>query len=269
MLNHDSRPLPWRFRGVLSSLFTLERIAEYQERYGTEHQPFVFIQIGANDGIMCDPLNEALESNNWTGIMVEPISHYCEQLRRRYKDRPGISVANVAISSDSGTKALYQIDPEIISRYYPNLDWLHGQGTFYRDVIVGELRRNCSKDFERLSQAIVTTEVECITFAELLRRYAVNKIDLLQIDAQGYDYEILKSVDFDVVRPAIINFESVFAKGRDECMKRLLSAGYRIVQTSGADTLVIDVRKKHLRRHLTLLRLVSVLRAVKNRIHPE
>ena len=38
--------------------------------------------------------------------------------------------------------------------------------------------------------------VECINFNDLVHQEKINKIDLLQIDTEGYDFEIIYSIDF-------------------------------------------------------------------------
>ena len=41
----------------------------------------------------------------------------------------------------------------------------------------------------------------------LLDRHHVKKIDLLQIDVEGYDYELLKSFNFERIKPQLIRYE--------------------------------------------------------------
>jgi len=53
-----------------------------------------------------------------------------------------------------------------------------------------------------------TKEIEMITFEDIIKKYAVKKIDLLSIDVEGWDMEILKSIDFEKMRPAIICTET-------------------------------------------------------------
>jgi hypothetical protein len=85
----------------------------------------------------------------------------------------------------------------------------------------------------------VTERVRCTTVAALLERHGVRHLDLLQIDAEGYDHEILRTIDFDALRPRFINYERVLL-GADEpaCRALLTAAGYRLVDW-GQDTLAI------------------------------
>jgi hypothetical protein len=76
-----------------------------------------------------------------------------------------------------------------------------------------------------------STQVRCLTLPALLAKYGVHELDLLQIDAQGYDYQILKMVDFRNIKPKIIRFEynSLSAVEQGECIQLLVSQGYRVV----------------------------------------
>lgn len=49
--------------------------------------------------------------------------------------------------------------------------------------------------------------VQCITFDTLVQRNRVKRIDLLQIDTEGFDFEIIKMINFDRIKPRILQFE--------------------------------------------------------------
>ena len=65
-------------------------------------------------------------------------------------------------------------------------------------------------------------------------KYGVHSLGLLQIDAEGYDYQKLKMVDFRKIKPQIICFEhmhlSAIEKG--ECIQLLVSQNYKVVTGS-------------------------------------
>ena len=58
----------------------------------------------------------------------------------------------------------------------------------------------------------------------------------LKLLGQGFDYEILKMIDFSAFRPTIINFEQALLVGkvRQECYEYLGRNGYRITE-NGVD----------------------------------
>ena len=56
-------------------------------------------------------------------------------------------------------------------------------------------------------EAIIKQKVQCISLNSLLKEHQVTKVDLLQIDTEGYDLEIILNLDFKVIKPKIIHFE--------------------------------------------------------------
>ena len=58
----------------------------------------------------------------------------------------------------------------------------------------------------------------------------------MQIDTEGFDYEIIKMIDFSTIRPTIINFEQGLLVGpvRQECYLYLGKQGYKITE-NGVD----------------------------------
>ena len=87
----------------------------------------------------------------------------------------------------------------------------------------------------------VVERVNSIPLDQLLRRHGLSSLDLLQIDVEGYDYEILKTLDFDQIRPLFINYERVLlADTEEECRQMLVGQGY-VLMDWGQDTLAILV----------------------------
>ena len=81
--------------------------------------------------------------------------------------------------------------------------------------------------------------VHCWTFHQLLERHRLDHVDLLQIDAEGYDYEILRTIDFSRLRPRFINYERVLLhEDEPACRAMLTDAGYVLFDWS-VDTLAV------------------------------
>ena len=77
---------------------------------------------------------------------------------------------------------------------------------------------------------IVEQPTPCLTFSELLKRSGREHADLLQIDAEGADFAILKMVDFEHFRPSIVRYEQLHMtrSQRDEAAQRLVQNGYQL-----------------------------------------
>jgi hypothetical protein len=112
--------------------------------------------------------------------------------------------------------------------------WSHQLASFDRENILKHKEAgqafgpSCIPDIEKY---IVTEQVECITFDRVLDAANANKVDLLQIDAEGYDFELIKSFPFDRLKPAIVRYEHMHLskKQQNQCISFLKERGYRLI----------------------------------------
>jgi FkbM family methyltransferase len=135
---------------------------------------------------------------------------------------------NCAIAKESGTRVLYTMadDPSLPS-------WSSNMSSFDRRVLLKH-----APEIPNIKKFIRKRSVRCITLDDLFGRYNVRHIDLLQIDAEGYDYDILMMLDFTKWKPVIINYESKHFPARKQVklMNTLTAHGYK-VRSDGHDTL--------------------------------
>jgi FkbM family methyltransferase len=197
----------------------------YQQRPGD----FFFIQIGAHDGVTSDPISQLVRRYAWNGLLVEPQAGAFQQLRANYADQQQLQFVNAAIAEDDVEKILYKIREGVSG--LP--EWYEQIASFERDVILSH--RQSIPDIEDL---IETETVKCLSFASLIEQYNVNHIDMLVIDAEGYDYKILKMLDLQRCKPAIIYYEykHLGMQEQNEAMDYLVSYGYKI-SISGANVI--------------------------------
>lgn len=171
-----------------------------------------FVQIGAFDGRIGDPLFNLVKANNWRGILVEPQSQAFEDLKKNYADQPQLLFFNVAIGAEDGEVTLYTRKNGSVS--------------------VASLQRHFLIKPGHGADEILAQTVPCWTFETLMRKAgAPAAVDLVQIDAEGHDYEIIRSINFDAVRPAIIRYEHALLSERDRnaCLALLAKEGYRFL----------------------------------------
>lgn len=184
---------------------------------------FFFIQVGANDGTLADPIYEFVTRNRVSGVVVEPLADVFARLEAAYRAFPGVRPVNVAIHASARSVTLHRVAPQFEAGLP---DWARGIASV-------------NPDHHKLggvpSSAITTEEVSCLTLTELLDRFAVRELDLLQIDTEGYDAEIIHSIDFGRIRPKIIRFEHGLCSGimtpavLEGCVRRLAGEGYYVV----------------------------------------
>ena len=177
------------------------------EQLELESEGFFFVQIGSNDGVIHDPLFQYINRYRWRGILVEPIDYYFQRLKENYKNNPQLVFENVAISKIQEIRDLYRVKEGL--DFLPA--WSKGLGTFYPDVLLKHRWL-----IPRLKNYIVKERVPCISLKQLFERHGVTKIDLLMIDTEGYDFEIIKQLDFDIIKPNIIIYEHKHLKSHDK-----------------------------------------------------
>ncbi|CAN5353067.1 hypothetical protein BH09BAC2_BH09BAC2_15980 [soil metagenome] len=181
----------FRLRGELQPLEQLF--------YQKLHKDFFFLQIGANDGVSFDPIYHLITKENVHGMALEPIPDLFVQLKKNYAKYPNVQLVNKAVHKSEKEMILYRVDPK---KDYP--DWTKGTASFnkFHHALSGITEAD-----------ILEEKVACTSLDELIDQNKIKKIDLLQIDTEGYDYEIIKMIDFDNIAPAIISFEHGFISG--------------------------------------------------------
>ena len=163
---------------------------------------FFVLQIGANDGKMADPIYSKVISHRWKGVMVEPVKHLFDRLRKNYEGHNlDIKFENSVVTTYTGEIDFYQF-PE---SYESNKDfpyWANGVGSVLQPFNSPGHNNLKSKNFKMLKK-----KTPCIKFSDLIRKYDITNIDLLQIDIEGYDGTLLRSIDFDLIKPKFIRYE--------------------------------------------------------------
>jgi len=158
-----------------------------------------FVEIGAMDGVSYDALHPHIVKNpNWQGVLVEPLPDMFEKLQRTYAGRSNLSFENSAITSSNGTADITRIPPEKVNRECP--PWSDGISTLRPDIhIIGQ--------YGDLVPHTVNQTIQTIDFLTLIDRHNVHSIDLLQVDAEGYDKDIFDQVSRAGYNPYLIKLE--------------------------------------------------------------
>lgn len=198
-----------------------------------------FIQIGAYDGIMHDPLRKYLEKFDWKGIMVEPQPVPYSKLQDLYSDRKEIILLNCVINNSPEQIPMYVIDDAA-----PLPEWMKGSASFYKQHLL-----KYKDEFPALEHYIKQVEVNGIGVEQLLDINHKQFIDLLLIDTEGYDGKILESFIFNKVKPAIIRFEckNLVKDELGKLLELLTGSGYKIAYDGGQEVAedIIAVLDKH------------------------
>ena len=192
-------------------------------------QDFGLVVIGAHSGIYLKDLIS--EYSNQKILLVEPVPYNYEILENEYKDQSNILICKNAILDRVKKDNFYYVKKDSISKLGKH--WASQIGSFDKNHILNHK----NKRFDIKDEDIQLTEVEFITFDDLLKKYSINSIDKLQIDVEGAEYKIMNSINYKKTEINKIFFESkhfdgTFIEGTklQEIKDKLIENGYSLQQ---------------------------------------
>jgi FkbM family methyltransferase len=170
-----------------------------------------FLQIGAFDGVGDDDLRGLILTHKLRGVLVEPQPSAFARLQQTYRNQPNVTLLQAAIAEREGAREFY---------------CKRGEASMAASFDREHLRRHGIPDAE-----IFTQQVACHTVESALRAAGLARVDLIQIDAEGYDWPIIRSIDFERLRPRILRFEYRHMRPReaDACLSFLAERGFRFI----------------------------------------
>jgi FkbM family methyltransferase len=183
-----------------------------------------FLQIGAHDGLSFDPIHEYVRHYHWRGLLVEPQPVIFKKLRENYAGEPQLLFENSAIAAQDGTLDLH---------VFAGVD-----ANDHASMLASTRKHYLQLNGDRHRGRLEKITVPALSLGSLLQKHGVDRVNLLQIDTEGFDFEIIKMVDFGRIKPEIIHFENNFLNRRQksECARLLGGAGYALLNL-GIDTI--------------------------------
>ena len=171
-------------------------------------KPHSYVDVGAYDAVE-HSVTYLLYLRGWKGIVFDPSLSTLKSFKRwRKKD----VFINAVVGEEDGVDVDFFIpkhslgDQSLVSTKYPKAKNLN--------------------DFDKLVFRQVNLNSE-------LKRQGLYKIDVLNIDVEGAELEILKSLDFDFFKPSVIAVE-IHGNDLEECLKSnvarlIIGKGYKFV----------------------------------------
>jgi len=194
--------------------------------YNEDPEKFILIEVGANDGRICDRMHKFILKYDPKCILIEPIPDYFKKLKENYKNNTNINFENIAIDTEKNTremiyipinkilnnKVTFRVRNPVIQREH----WAQGCATFYKSSgNQPEYNVNCLACPE-LAKHTEPISVNTDTIMNILNKYNIDTTYniVIQTDTEGHDYKILNSFDFNKVKPKIYIAEIYFHKTR-------------------------------------------------------
>lgn len=199
-----------------------------------ERQPAaVFVQVGAHDGTQLDPLRDEILRRRWTGVLVEPVPYVFARLQRNYAGVDRVRFENAAVADVDGEREFHflreRTDGDDVWRWYDAL------GSFRREVLLSH-----TAQVPDIAERVTSAPMPCLTFDTLCAKHGLDHVDLVQIDTEGYDYEVVKLIDLDRLGVQVVMYENLHLDGatRGACERHLLDHGFELM-SDGMDTLAV------------------------------
>lgn len=153
-------------------------------------QSKIWIQIGAYDGN--DKFQRMVRQENPSlVILVEPNPIMNELIQNNYTGIKNVYIENVAITD---------INKGLVKLVFPIQTKKFRRSESYHKCFSLLPMDDWGDDFK-------TLEAPSMSFMELCEKYKVTNIDLLQIDTEGYDVTIIKSINFQKVNINTLIYE--------------------------------------------------------------
>lgn len=206
----------------------------YIRQYLGNRQEVYFIQVGANDGLVRDPLIHLIMLHkNWKGVLLEPLPDvFTHALKPLHRKRPQLHLMNAAIARESGQSIIYRIS-------FSKKRWATGLTSFRKETLLSKINdgyvERCARKYGDLlpadrNQWIAEETIRSVNFQQILSETDFPRIDLLQIDAEGFDLEVIRMLPFHLVKPYVISFEHEHLSMEDKatCFDLLKGQGYQL-----------------------------------------
>ena len=142
------------------------------------------VDVGANDGIMASN-SYGLILRGWEGILVEPYPPCFQQLQQRYGDNPKVRLVNSACGREVA----------VLDLYLGKDGTAAGYATLCTD----------DSDWFKATRTGESVKVPVSPLTAILEQHSCPPhFALLSVDTEGYDLQVLESLDFDRFRPEVV-----------------------------------------------------------------
>jgi FkbM family methyltransferase len=174
------------------------------------------VNVGAYDGVTNDPIYPFLDEHHWRGIAIEPIPESFELLQANYRDQPQVTLVNAAISDVA--RPIWRVrgpsDPadRTAGGAWP-WDVLEQMSSMEGERLEADLTRIFAArsangiPMPPVADVLAPVDVRCVGFNDLMVEHGVERVDLVNIDAERADLDVLRAIDLDRYEPRVIVIE--------------------------------------------------------------
>lgn len=177
----------------------------------------VFIDVGAHNGINLNNTLYFEETNNWTGINIEPnVKVYRDLITRRPKC---INLSCAVCNKDGETEFFCNFgETTMLSGIKETYDPRHLQRLARENRYIGGVTH--------------LIKVETKKLETICDEHNIKHVNYLSIDVEGAEFEVIKSINFDKVFIDVIGFENNYEDTTLPIIKYLEDRNYVIIKRS-------------------------------------
>tara|TARA_B100000035_G_scaffold111310_1_gene94466 strand:- start:223 stop:840 length:618 start_codon:yes stop_codon:yes gene_type:complete len=161
-------------------------------------EKFDLVIVGAHNGLGLEEL--ILDQKNKV-LLIEPVNYNFQLLKNRFKNMNNIIFENVGVSDETKQIKFYYVKESSVKKL--GKEWASGIGSFKKKHLLDHHR----KRFQIIENDIEEVDIEIVVFNDLIEKYNISEIEYLFIDTEGYDYQIIKSIDFNKIKINKVKFE--------------------------------------------------------------
>ena len=166
------------------------------------------VQIGANDGKLGDPVYRQNLRHGKKLLLIEPQKNFREALLKNYSTFKGeLHIEHVAIGNQEENLEFHILKQDYWEEYEKKFGQPpNGLFSLIKSQVAKRVALRLGINYSDIDKYMTTLKVDIVPLQKLLKKYNFEDIDVLQIDAEGYDFQIINSLED--IKPKIINFES-------------------------------------------------------------
>ena len=199
---------------------------------------FGLVVLGAHSGIHLNKLISRYDNKNI--LLVEPVPYNYLELESVYGKSENIFISRNGIIDQNKIDSFYFVKKNSIPVLGKH--WASQIGSFDKNHILNHK----NKRFKIEDSDIDKIDIKFITFNDLIKEYSIGSIEMLQIDTEGAEYKIMKSINYDQLNINQILFESKHFDGTfkeserlDEIKKLLTSKNYKLSKQDKENILAV------------------------------
>lgn len=196
---------------------------------------FKFLQIGANDGLINDPIYKFILRDKWTGIRIEPLPIPFKKLEYLHGRNHRVIPMQCLVADESGEMEIYHLSFSD-SRWATGLASLD-KSNLQRQIDNGYVEKRAAKFQAKLpadkSAWISSSSLKVAEINSLIRKEFPDGLDFLQIDVEGFDHKLIAALDLSAIKPGMLRFEHLHIPEEElkPCLDKLEKFGYRLLKS--------------------------------------